>query len=553
MAMVITVIVMFVIVTLITIIFEEGIQALPLARQAQNYQAALQAAESGVQDYINRLDNNTAYYLTQYDSANTAMENDTSGTPTWTTWEAVSGTNVSEWYRYAVNSTNTAKTGIVNLIVSGAAGQNPTTTKNYTVRTIKEGISLTGFTSFLYFTDYEIDDPAIVQGWTNPKVNGTTVTYTQDCLYHAWQYNPYSKGYGPDDPTNCGDYAISFVSEDTLNGPIFSNDEFHICGAASFPQGATSAYDQGTSASVAGSTSYGNAGAYDSTCAGTPTFGGTGTQPAGGSDEPFPATNTNMENDLASTNDGGGCAYAGPVGIVFNSNGTMAVTLPTGSAYMSSVLSSSWSTSACGTNGATATVNLPPNGLIYDENPSGCATSSCDANAYVSGSVDGQVTVGSQNNITIANNLTDADNMTGTDMIGLSATNYILLPDSNTDQLGSTTKTLPVVCNLTIDAAMVALDHSMWLPGWGTDNSGCAGISTLGTLNLNGSIAQEFRGPVGAHSGATLEDGYGKDYTYDSRLKFQQPPYFTSPTLPNWIESKFTECNATSTPTATTC
>jgi len=100
---------------------------------------------------------------------------------------------------------------------------------------------------------------------------------------------------------------------------------------------------------------------------------------------------------------------------------------------------------------------------------------------------------------------------------------------------------------------MVALDHSMWLPGWGTDNSGCAGTSTLGTLNLNGSIAQEFRGPVGAHQGSTLVDGYGKDYTYDSRLKFQQPPYFTSPTLPNWIESKFTECNATSTPTATTC
>src|ERR1700722_4041964 len=87
MAMVICVIVMFIIVALITIIFNEGIQTLPLARQAQDYQAALQAAESGVQDYINRLDNNTAYYLSQYDAANLALENDTTGTPTWTTWE----------------------------------------------------------------------------------------------------------------------------------------------------------------------------------------------------------------------------------------------------------------------------------------------------------------------------------------------------------------------------------------------------------------------------------------------------------------------------------
>jgi hypothetical protein len=132
-------------------------------------------------------------------------------------------------------------------------------------------------------------------------------------------------------------------------------------------------------------------------------------------------------------------------------------------------------------------------------------------------------------------------------MIGLSATNYIQLPDSNTYQLGSQTKTMSTVSNLTIDAAMVALDHSLWLPGWSSDG-------TLGTLTLNGSIAQEYRGPVGAHnSSGTLVDGYSKDYTYDNRLKFQQPPYFTSPTLPNWIDSSFAECNATPTPATTTC
>jgi Tfp pilus assembly protein PilX len=555
MALIVTIIVMFVVVSLITIIFTEGMQALPLARQAQDYQAALQAAESGVQDYINRLDNNTAYYLSQYDSTNTALENDTSGTPTWTSWAAVAGTNVSEWYRYAVNNTNAAKTGIVYLIVSGAAGQNPATSPNYTVRTIKEGISLTGFTNFLYFTDYEIEDPQLVSSFS---VNGKSWTYNTDCRLHAWEYNTDTTGYGPD-PNNCSRYFIDFVPTDTLNGPIFSNDEFHICGAASFPQGATSAYDQGTSASVTGTSSYGNPGTYysDSSCSGTPTFGGTAPQPAGAADELFPATNSSMESDLATTNDGGGCAYAGPVGIVFSNSGTMTVTLPAGSAYLSSVLSSSYSTTECGTNGATvAGLPLPPNGLIYDENPaSGCASSTCQADAYVSGSVNGQVTVGSQNNINITGNLTDADTMTGTDIIGLSATNSIYLPDdlscalgkSCAQQSGSTTNTLPTVSNITIDAAMVALDHSFVLPDFSND-------PVLGTLTLNGSIAQEYRGPVGTHnSSGSIASGYSKTYTYDSRLKFLQPPYFTSPTLPNWIESSFAECNSTSTPVATTC
>ncbi len=542
MIMVMTLIVMFIVVALITVIFTEGMDAMPLARQAQNYQAALQAAESGVQDYINRLDNNTSYYLNLYDSSNPAMENDTSGTPQWTSWAPVSGTSVGEWYRYYVNSQNTAKNGIAYLTVSGAAGQNPATSPNYSVRTISVGISLSGFTSFLYFTDFEIDDPNIVSGFSGPRVNGSNLTYTQDCVYHAWQYNSYTGGYGPD-PNYCGGYAIDFVPEDTLDGPIFSNDEFHICGAASFPQGATSAYDQGTANNTANNTSYGNPGSYVSACAGTPNFGGTPPQPAGGSDEPFPATNTNLENNLAASNDGGGCAYAGPVGIVFNNTGTMTVTIPSGASFDSSVLSSSWSVSGCGpTSPGTATVNLPPNGLIYDENPSGCATATCEADVYVSGSVGGQVTVGSQNNITLTGSLKDADNMTGTDIIGLSATNYIVLPDSKSYQLGSTTRTLSSVGAITIQAAMVALDHSFWLPGWASDG-------VQGQLTLQGSIAQEYRGPVGAHSGTTLVDGYSKMYTYDTRLRYLQPPYFTSPTLPNWTQSSFAECNPTPTPT----
>jgi hypothetical protein len=535
-----TVMVMFIIVILITVIFNQGIQTLPLASAAQNYQNALQAAEAGVQDYINRLDTNSTYYTQTADSTNPALA-PSSGQ--WTNWASLPGGNVTnEWFRYAVNSSKTAQTGIVYLTVTGVAGQNPANSRaKYSDRTIKVGISLSGFTSFLYFTDYEVDDPAIVSSFSGPGRD----TYTQDCLYHAWQYNSVTGGYGPD-PSYCSGYAIDFVPNDTLDGPIFSNDEFRICGTASFPDGATSAYDQGTSASAGkgnGSTAYGNPGAYidPSGCTGTPTFGGTGTQPAGGTDEPFPATNTSLENNLATSNQGGGCAYTGPVVIQFNTSGAtgnMTVTLPTGS-------SASPSTCAGTKANVAATVSLPPNGLIYDENPSGCNSSSCEADVYVSGTVTGQVTVGSQNNITITQNLTDAGGVSGSNMIGLTATNYIVLPDSNSTN-PATGKALSTVSGLQIDAAMVALNHSMWLPGWSSD-------STLGSLQITGSIAQEYRGPVGAHNGNTLTNGYGKDYVYDSRLRYEQPPYFTSPTLPTWSEASLAECTGTPAPTTSTC
>jgi Tfp pilus assembly protein PilX len=542
-ALLMTVIVMFIVVILITVVFNQGIQALPLASNAQNYQNALQAAEAGVQDYINRLDTNSSYYTETTDSSNPALA---PASGNWTSWASLpGGTVTNEWYRYAVNGTNTAQTGIVYLTVTGAAGQNPTNPgARYSTRTIKVGISLSGFTSFLYFTDYEIDDPAIVSNFSGPKGE----SYTQDCLFHAWQYNTYTGGYGPD-PNYCTGYAIDFVPSDTLDGPVFSNDEFRICGAASFPDGATSAYDQGTSESSgkgAGSTSYGNAGSYvdPGGCTGTPTFGGTGTQPAGGADEPFPATNTSLENDLATSDQGGGCAYSGPVVIQFNPSGgangagDMTVTLPTGS-------TASPSSCAGSKAGTAATVALPPNGLIYDENPSGCNSSSCEADAYVSGTVTGEVTVGSQNNITVTGNLLDNNGVSGSNIIGLTATNYIVLPDSNSTN-PVTGKALTTASNLQIDAAMVALNHSMWLPGWSSD-------STLGSLEITGSIAQEYRGPVGAHNGNTLTNGYAKDYVYDSRLKYEQPPYFTSPTLPTWSEASFAECKPSSSPTTSTC
>jgi Tfp pilus assembly protein PilX len=70
-----------------------------------------------------------------------------------------------------------------------------------------------------------------------------------------------------------------------------------------------------------------------------------------------------------------------------------------------------------------------------------------------------------------------------------------------------------------IDAAILSTKHS-----WIVDNWTCG--ATLGTINLWGSIAQYWRGPVGQ----TGSHGYIKNYNYDDRLANQQPPSFLSPT-----------------------
>jgi Tfp pilus assembly protein PilX len=546
-----TIIVLFIVMLLITVIFNDGISALPIARNSQNYQAALQAAESGVEDFINRLDNNTTYYTTTTDTSNPALQN---GVSPWTatspacsgctgTWAAVPGTTVNEWYRYVINDSQTGRSGVVYLTVTGAAGQNPAVAGDqYSLRTIKVGINLNGFTSFLYYTDYEIEAPTI---------SGLNAS---QCVFHAWQYNN-AGGYGP--PSSCSSELIYFVGnsveQDGLNGPVYSNDALHICGDPAFPDGAVSAYDQSnsgpTNADVttgpqSGWTSYGGEGAYvgDSSCTNAPTWYGVTNpttltppepvQPTGSTDTPFPTTNTSLATDTGSTYDGGGCLYTGPITVSFNGT-KMSVQYASGATYTSATPST-----CIGNN-----INLPPNGLLYDETNKSCGSTSCQADPSVSGTVTGQVTVGSDNNITITGNLGDTGgcgsgppspcSASGTNIIGLSAADSIILNPT------------PFNSSLTIDAAMVALNDSMYLNNWASQPTG--------TLNIYGSIAQEFRGPVGTFNSGGIVSGYSKNYNYDTRLKYLQPPYFTSPTLPNWTKSSLEECNPTAGPTTSWC
>jgi hypothetical protein len=81
-----------------------------------------------------------------------------------------------------------------------------------------------------------------------------------------------------------------------------------------------------------------------------------------------------------------------------------------------------------------------------------------------------------------------------------------------------------------IQAAILALNHSFIVDNWD-----CG--ARLGDLNVEGAIAQYYRGPVGTSGGT----GYLKNYVYNDRLRYREPPYFLDPVQSAWRIARQTE------------
>ena len=80
---------------------------------------------------------------------------------------------------------------------------------------------------------------------------------------------------------------------------------------------------------------------------------------------------------------------------------------------------------------------------------------------------------------------------------------------------------------------ILALNHSFLVNNYNTG-------STLGTINLNGTIDQDWRGPVGTFNGGGIVSGYAKNYQYDQRLVYLSPPYYLNPGTSQWGFAAFT-------------
>lgn len=173
----------------------------------------------------------------------------------------------------------------------------------------------------------------------------------------------------------------------------------------------------------------------------------------------------------------------------------------------------------------------------------------------VQGSLKGQVTIGAANNIIATGNVLYSDKPAGAtsyqggSLLGLIANSFVQVyhpicasscgGSSNNNKEYTSAGSLSMfgqawpprsIVNPEINAAIFAVNNSFVVQNWGLGETARVGTSgNPGTLSVFGTIAQENRGAVGTGSGATPTTGYIKNYNYDSRLRYLEPPYFLNP------------------------
>ncbi len=521
-AMIIVVMVVLLMTLIPLAIFSQAVEQLPLARHDQDHESALAAAEAGVDDYLNHLAQNSNYWT--YNPGNPPPD----GNLAFGSWIKLSGPSTNgECFRYDVDTSTTASTGIVYLTSSGKRLTNSALgcTSAGVMRTVTLGLRRQGFLDYLWLTDYEITDPAL------------TGASTSRCKVHAWQYNSTTGRYGPDLSASPDCSIVYWTSLASLNGPVHSNDGLYVCGSPSFLGNTDTYYNSPTSNNQPNALKFGGGGTVLNplNCANSPIYGvSQPAQPAAGALLPFPPANTSIRNQADSVLGGAGCLFTGPTTIKLNADGTMDVTSP--------------ATKSSNCMPVTTGMHLPSNGVIYvqnvpagaDPNHSACSGNACFGDVNVSGTLNGQLTIASMDDINITGNLTYHQYPGGNDVLGLVADNDVAVVHA---------ANATVQDDLTIDAAIMSLNHSFYVQNWSTGtNAACTGahpctVPGVHSLIVNGVITQEFRGPVGTFSGSppVLQSGYNKDYNYDSRLKYLSPPFFLSPTQSAWQRISYAE------------
>lgn len=528
---------------LATIAVSSAISGTMKARQDQSWGAALSAAYAGIDEYQSRLSNDSFYVqygnpdadFSDSDSdpdtgsltlptgtqANSAFGIGTSGT--WATVAGTGGTGQgpAAKYRYEVNTEDYFDTGIIQVRSTGLV--------NGVTRSIIADLRQTGFIDFLYFTDFEIQDP---------EVSGES----SSCVKYEWAGRS----------SGCGD--IRFASSDVINGPVHTNDTLLICEATFNGTVTTSnSVDKGSGRLYIRDSGCGSANFNSGGLAYAPTIG-------------MPDTNGAMKRETRSdlTTDGvpnPGCLYTGPTSIVFNADGTMTVKSPwTKKTQITGDPPTGGSTPAmCGTTTALrsssgATITVPDRNLVFvqnvptvssdpnywstqpvtckgangwtkgnslgypinNEDVSSSAYGCKNGDVFVKGTVKGQVTIAAENYVYVTGDIEYKDS--STDILGLVGQNAVWVWNpvngSGNSLLGNNGRT--------IEAAVLSVGHTVQVQNFRDGGN-------RGTLHITGAIAQRFRGPVGTGNSSGVVSGYAKDYNYDPRLKYTAPPKFLSP------------------------
>ncbi|HEY6731991.1 MAG TPA: hypothetical protein VI039_13325 [Solirubrobacterales bacterium] len=497
---------------------------------------AYEAAKAGIDDYAYRLHANTGYWtacanvtpptavnlkgstanrLTVPGSATAKYAIELLPSTTQTTYSQCSTANPT---LSMLQSTDPLK-GTFRIRSNGYAGD----AHAAIVATFKPA----SFLDYVYFTQRETSDP-VTYGKTS-----TVEAAEKQCKKSIAE-----KRYDLEIASGAGYCdAISFVSGDFINGPMHTNDAFVICGSPTL--GGSAADPVEVSGPPKGWFSTYEIPHSGSSCTGSnKNFKGTYT-PNSAVLTPPPT------NNELSTIAQPAFRFKGQVRICLNAKSMTVMTFSTSNSCSSpsSVLYSG---------------SIPSNGVVYVEsgtcsskfytpfNVSYAVTSENTGcgNAYVQGTYSGQLTIATYNDIIVTGNLCiESCSATlpfkGEAVLGLVANNFVRIyhPTKIEKWYNDRRDRWEEECvnasgamesGVKIDAAILAISHSFIV-----DSYNCG--AQMGTLTVNGAIAQYYRGAVGTGSGGFSGTGYIKSYNYDSRLKYIQPPSFISPVKTAWV------------------
>jgi Tfp pilus assembly protein PilX len=202
--------------------------------------------------------------------------------------------------------------------------------------------------------------------------------------------------------------------------------------------------------------------------------------------------------------------------------------------------------------GSPVTMAIPADGVVYVGNDGICpeytpldSTAEPDTcgNIELQGNYAANVTFAADNDILIKNSVTRTSSGSQF-LLGMIAQNFVRVDHPVTDchpvgacNVVTTCANAPdTPTNVSIDAAILSLTRSFIVDNWF-----CG--AALGTLTVNGAIAQEDHGPTGRRSTNFGSSGYfdGKRYSYDPKLKYRSPPHFPDPVQAQWRVQTFSE------------
>jgi hypothetical protein len=487
-------------------------------RNDLDHRRAYEAAKAGVNDYLFHLHRETDYWAhcTTVQPVNNAI-NQQGSTEKRRQVPGNTGGNYAIELLPAAGQTQYTQCNSQTPTIAAASMLEPTGLLKGTFRIRSTGFSGKSkvsiiatfkpatFLDYVYFTQRETLDP-VTYGYPNPSANLTGVN--SQCS------KTLQEGRTLVQIPSAGGYCvtISFAEGDSINGPMHTNDAFVICKNPTLGRGPADPIE--VSGPPVGWFSTKDVLNSESTCSGSASnFKGTF---AANSPAITPPASNSALKEIA------GLQFSGQVRICLN--GT-SMSVGAGKTCTETPLYSG---------------PIPPNGVVYVKSVA-CptvyspftvtypATSGCGT-AYIHGNYSGQLTLATENDIIVDGNLIHS----GEGVLGLVANNFVRVyhpfsSDETSAQTGRNACNKGVngpgsVTNLRIDAAILAIDHSFIV-----DHYDCG--NPLGTLTVNGAIAQKYRGPTGTTSGI----GYKKDYNYDDRLRFMQPPSFTAPKESDWV------------------